>query len=254
MCNGDMKVAWNSCLHEFLASFLFVGLCCFVASFHGGGSHASVLTISLTFGFMITLLVYVFAHKSGAQVNSAVTLSLMIIYQWGDEDGLTIAQGLFNMIGQLGGATCGALMTYFLNGNDGSKGMGLNQIANPDFDWPTALGETLGTFFLCLCVLMTAVNKNSIARTNEDSNPTGAPLAIGIVVAICHIFLIPVDGCSINPTRSFGAAIVGAWSSASDYIEALEKVWNFLLWPHVGAALAAFFYVFQDCGCFGNQA
>ena len=74
---------------------------------------------------MYTLLVYVFAHKSGAQINSAVTLSFMIIYQLGDEDGLSLAQGLLNIIGQIGGATCGALMTYFLNGNDGSKGVGL---------------------------------------------------------------------------------------------------------------------------------
>lgn len=34
-----------------------------------------------------------------------------------------------------------------------------------------------------------------------------APFAIGIVVFLCHLFMVPLDGCSINPARSFGTAV-----------------------------------------------
>ena len=37
-----------------------------------------------------------------------------------------------------------------------------------------------------------------------------ACIAIGFAVFLAHVILLPVDGCSINPTRSFGPAIVGA--------------------------------------------
>jgi glycerol uptake facilitator-like aquaporin len=31
-------------------------------------------------------------------------------------------------------------------------------------------------------------------------------------VMIAHLFLLPIDGCSINPTRSFGPALVAQWA------------------------------------------
>lgn len=40
------------------------------------------------------------------------------------------------------------------------------------------------------------------------------PLAIGFVVFLAHLLLIPIDGCSINPARSFGSAVVaGVWDN-----------------------------------------
>ena len=38
------------------------------------------------------------------------------------------------------------------------------------------------------------------------------PLAIGFIVLVCHTVMIPIDGCSVNPARSFGPAVVsGIW-------------------------------------------
>jgi hypothetical protein len=40
------------------------------------------------------------------------------------------------------------------------------------------------------------------------------PWVIGMTVMLCHFALVPVDGCSINPARSFGSAIVtNTWES-----------------------------------------
>ena len=39
-----------------------------------------------------------------------------------------------------------------------------------------------------------------------------APLPIGLAVFLAHVVCIPITGCSINPTRSFGPALVAdAW-------------------------------------------
>jgi Major intrinsic protein len=40
------------------------------------------------------------------------------------------------------------------------------------------------------------------------------PLAIGFSVLLAHIVLIPITGCSINPARSFGPALIeGKWDN-----------------------------------------
>lgn len=40
-----------------------------------------------------------------------------------------------------------------------------------------------------------------------------APLVIGFAVLAAHLFMIPIDGCSINPARSFGAsAVATVWT------------------------------------------
>ncbi|EFN51312.1 hypothetical protein CHLNCDRAFT_17655, partial [Chlorella variabilis] len=69
-------------------------------------------------------------------------------------------------------------------------------------------------------VHMTAVDVRSVAQKGL------APLAIGMTVFLGHAVLLAVDGCSINPTRSFGpAAISGTW----------DNFWIFVVGPIVGA-------------------
>jgi aquaporin PIP len=34
-----------------------------------------------------------------------------------------------------------------------------------------------------------------------------APFAIGMVVYLAHLVMVPIDGCSINPARTFGTAV-----------------------------------------------
>ena len=34
------------------------------------------------------------------------------------------------------------------------------------------------------------------------------PIAMSVMVA--HLFLLPIDGCSINPSRSFGPSLIAA--------------------------------------------
>ena len=53
------------------------------------------------------------------------------------------------------------------------------------------------TFVLVLVVLETTSQR-------AKKNAPLAPMAIGCAVFLAHSVLIPIDGCSINPTRSLG--------------------------------------------------
>merc|ERR1711948_236516 len=92
---------------------------------------------------------------------------------------------------------------------DMTKSLGSNVIAK-DAEVSAFFGEIFGTFLLCFTVFMTAVSKNATAGVN-------ACLAIGFSVFLAHLLLLPIDGCSINPTRSFGPAVVGRIRDCEGY-------------------------------------
>jgi glycerol uptake facilitator-like aquaporin len=57
-----------------------------------------------------------------------------------------------------------------------------------------------------------------------------ALLAIPLALVVAHLALIPIDGCSVNPARSFGPALVGGeWGDS----------WIFLIAPLLGGVLGA---------------
>merc|ERR1712154_340913 len=93
-------------------------------------------------------------------------------------------------------------------------------------------------------VLQTAVNPKSAA------NRAQACIPIGFSVFLAHTVLIPIDGCSINPTRTFGPAIIGGWFyNWEDHIsQASKQLWLYLIAPCLGSVLAAGVYLaLQKC-------
>ena len=79
------------------------------------------------------------------------------------------------------------------------------------------LAELMGTALLVYTVLETAVNAKSATTEGKAPSPaTSRPsrLPIGLAVFIAHVVLIPITGCSINPTRSFGPSVVAnSWAN-----------------------------------------
>jgi glycerol uptake facilitator-like aquaporin len=93
--------------------------------------------------------------------------------------------------------------------------------------------EMLGTMLLLFNVLST------IDIPKEGGGALGVyPIAMSVTVA--HLFLLPIDGCSINPTRSFGPSLVAAWAGISgDYYHQQYMFW---FGPMIGGALASVIY------------
>jgi aquaporin PIP len=143
------------------------------------------------------------------------------------------------MVAQLCGATLGSLIvrslapTLFLAAGGGANGVasvedgnGVSRLST----WTVLGAEMLGTGVLVLTVCAAA----DVGREKNNKYQAAlTPLMIGFAVTVAHLVLIPIDGCSVNPARSFGAALVaGAFPD------------HYLFWagPMLGAALAAFVY------------
>ncbi|CAM9302114.1 unnamed protein product, partial [Hapterophycus canaliculatus] len=89
-------------------------------------------------------------------------------------------------------------------------------------------GEVLCTFLLVVTVF--AACDGELGRKNSHIGPL-LPLVIGAAVLLSHLVLIPIDGCSINPARSFATAVTnGAW----------DDHWVFWAGPLLGGVLATF--------------
>lgn len=227
-------VSLRAAVAELVGMFLFV-LC-------GVGTAMSIphtagwtLQTSLAFGLAITVLAYTLGHHSGAQFNCAVTYGLVLAGKLG------AAQGLLNTIAQSVGAIAAGFFAKCMItkehdqtfGVDGpgvaSNGLGAGVTAGSAF-----AGEVMFTCLLVLAVLETATSKSSAG------NRVNAAMAIGLAVFLGHSVLIPIDGCSINPTRSLGSAV--AASNTKTVNDPWDNFWVFVFGPLVGSTLAVVIY------------
>jgi MIP family channel proteins len=214
---------------EMLAMTLFVIIGCGTAMALPD-SPVKKLQVSLAFGLGITTLAYAIGHYSGGQINCAVTLGLCL------RGACSWTQGFLNFAGQMLGSVFGALILFaiFDENEDTTGSIGSNAVNTAFTPGGAFLAELIGTFLLVFVVLETATNPATKA------NVVNAPIAIGVAVFLAHCMLIPITGCSINPTRSFGPMLVRKMfyeskSDAADY----RYTWIFWVAPLCGAALAA---------------
>eukprot|EP00756_Hemistasia_phaeocysticola_P004317 Hpha_TRINITY_DN12748_c0_g1::TRINITY_DN12748_c0_g1_i1::g.114493::m.114493 len=232
-----VREVMNGAFVEFLAMLFFVYFGCGAAASNahfnnGEWDSASVTIIALQFGIGILVLVFATAHTSGGHINCAVTLALMIV---GNCHPL---RAIVYFAAQMTGSICGAalLKASTSGGLDRTGGLGSNGLQNKNVDVSDAfLVEMMGTALLVFVVLETAVNSRSCTtQRGGESIIRGeaqnlAPLSIGFAVFMAHVVCIPVTGCSINPTRSFGPALVsGTW----------DDHWIWWAGPCTGSVLA----------------
>jgi len=184
------------------------------------------LTVSFVFGFTVFCLVYTLSPISGGHFNPAVTWGLAVTRK------VTVVRAICYTGAQCGGAVVGALLSKTLDpAAFADAGGGVNgRQSNGAFNSTSSMmvSEIVGTFLLVL-VVYAAVDPQRAGEVVHIS--ALGPLAIGLAVLTAHLALIPVTGCSINPARSFGAAV--ASNTWTDH-------WVFWCGPLVGGLLAAF--------------
>ena len=188
----------------------------------GSLSTEAIIMISLGHGGAIALMVYAFGHVSGAHINPAVTIPMMITKKIGVKDG--IGYILFQIIGAVI-ATATLAVIFPEIGKQvlwGAHG-GPSDIINGSVISAVVL-EIIFTFFLVVVIFMTAVHKKA------PKSVYGA--AIGGMVFLLHLVGVPLTGASMNPARSFAPAIV------TGDVGLLEIQWLYWVAPIVGGIIA----------------
>jgi MIP family channel proteins len=227
------KVKFQAVFAEFIAMILFVVIGC-GSAMGSAGEPGWVLQVALSFGFAISSLAYAIGHYSGGQINCAVTFGLLL------SGNISVIQAVFNIIAQILGAIIGAFFLTLIcpQEMDKTKGIGSNYVQEGYSVVNALCGEAIMTFLLMFVVLETAINP----ATHE--NRALACLAIGLAVFLAHSVLIPMTGCSINPTRSLGPAVVSnfLYRQKTGEYRAIQDLWIFFAAPLGGAAGAALVY------------
>jgi glycerol uptake facilitator protein len=197
----DNNKQWQKLAAEFLgtAFLVFVGVGSVPATLITNGdapfTMADLGMISLAFGTIVVVTVYVFGYISGNHINPAVTLALAVTgkFPWRQVPAYLLAQLL--------GAIVGSVMIVGVLGTRAvDVGLGVASY-NPDsVPWFQAFtAEFIGTFLLVFAVF---------GVIHRKAAPGFAGLAIGFVVFAAIIPVAPTTGASINPARTTGPMIV----------------------------------------------
>lgn len=189
--------------------------------------------VALAFGFSVLVMVYAIGHVSGGHMNPAITLAMRLARK------IDTAHAVVAWIGQLLGAAIGGLVIWGIaSGQDGwsSGSFGSNGWAQLS---PGAYG--LGSVIVAEVVFTALLVTVALATTGSRFAAGLNGVAVGLTLTLIHLISIQVDNTSVNPARSFGAAIFAEIDS-----DALQQLWVFLLFPLVGAVVGVFLWLMID--------
>ncbi|TMV43308.1 aquaporin [Paenibacillus mesophilus] len=171
--------------------------------------------VALTFGLVVTALIYTLGHISGAHFNPAVTIGFWVR---GD---ISSREGLYYVVTQLLAAVAASYTLLLLFGNVANLGATL-PISN---EMQSFVLEFILTFVLMIVILGSAVHGKAVKSF--------AGISIGATVGLMAMFAGPISGASMNPARSLGPALMSG---------ATNHLWLYLLAPVLGALAASIVY------------
>ncbi len=212
-------------LSELLGTFalVFVGSGCVCADYYlvkSGSQGFGLMGIAVAFGFVVVAIVYSLGYISGAHINPAVTISMVISRR------MKADVGLMYIISQITGATfAGYLLKLLFPDALSSVFLGTCVLGSNVTVMQAIIMEAVITFLLVFVVYATVIDKRA--------TPALSGLAIGFVVLFGVMVGGTISGGSMNPARVFGPAI------ASGHFENHSVWW---IGPVIGGVFAGLCY------------
>ena len=169
--------------------------------------------IAITFGLIVTAMIYSVGDISGAHLNPAVTIAFWVAKEFPAKE---IVPYIISQA--IGAFLASGILKYLFPDNDF-----LGSTLPKGLPMQSFVLEIILTFMLMFVIL----------RVAKGSKEQGmfAGLAIGFVVLLEAMFAGPICGASMNPIRSLAPAIVSGH---------LEHLWIYLTAPVIGAIIAVF--------------
>lgn len=175
------------------------------------------LGISLTFGLIVTVMIFCFGPLSGTHINPAVTIGFRCTDVFDKRDLLPY------IVAQILGAILASGTLVLLFSEHANWGATLPS----DTVLQSFVLEIILTYFLMLVILFTS--------QNSATSPFAA-IAIGGTVALEALFAGPISGASMNPARSIAPALMSG---------NLTHLWIYIVAPIIGAIMAAYTWKFM---------
>ncbi|KXJ20807.1 aquaporin-5 [Exaiptasia diaphana] len=217
---------WTEVFAEFLITTLFISFVCGCSL--AWNPPSSVMHMAISSGLGVATFAFTMWDVSSGLFNPALTVAFFV----GGKK--TLAQTLFYIIAQVIGGICGAAVIYGIAPEQAivDSNLAVN-LRNPDVSVGKALGMEIWITFILVLVVFAA------GDPDRHLSGYGPPLAIGFVVFVNLNLSINLSGGGMNPTRSFGPAVVmNSW----------EDHWIYWVGPMIGAIAAApiYNYVFSQ--------
>lgn len=195
------------------------------------GGDIGFVGISFAFGISVVAMAYSIGHISGAHLNPAVSMGVLVAGR------MSVADFIGYVIAQTGGAIVAALVVLTiakskLAGYDvAASGLGQNGWGEGYLGEFGMMGafifEVVATAFFLIVIL---------GVTQANTATTGfAGLVIGLTLVMIHLVGIPITGTSVNPARSVGPALFAG-------ADALGQLWLFIVAPLIGGAIGGVLY------------
>ncbi|KAJ3309605.1 hypothetical protein HDV04_005925 [Boothiomyces sp. JEL0838] len=198
---------------EFIGTTFFIFLALTAAQAATGTDRsATILMIAASFGLSLMVSIMMVARVSGGHLNPAVTIALA------SAGVVSVTKAAVYVVAQCIGAIVGAALARVVSQ---APLVAYNEVASGKSVGSAFLAEILLTFVLVLTIFTTAID--------GKVDPGFAPTLIGFSLFTIHLSGIAIDGTSVNPARSLGAAVLSShW----------DNHWIFWFGPILGGLLA----------------
>ncbi len=175
--------------------------------------------IAITFGLIVSSMIYSFGNSSGAHFNPAVTIGF-----WAAKL-LPKKEVLPYIASQILGAFLATTILKFLF----PENINLGSTIPTGSAMQSFVLEIILTFLLMLVILSTSQGSKEIGIM--------AGLAIGSTVLLEAMFAGPISGASMNPARSLSPALLSGNT---------QTLWIYILAPIIGALLSVIVWQSQQ--------
>lgn len=207
---------------EFTGTFALVYVTLATALF--AAPSAGLLPVALASGLTVLVMMQAVGGQSGGQFNPAVTLGLVAAGR------LEAASAIPYIIAQLAGAAAAAALLQIVLTGAPAAGSRWNTFAAVANMYGDGRQFSLAAVFIAELVATLLLVLVYVGASSDRVAAGLAPIAVGCVVAACHLATIPISNTSINPARSTAAALFAGTT-------ALSQLWLFWLAPILGGML-----------------